>query len=338
LLRHIVRHFLLLLSLLAGALVCTVPAGAQGMQFFAIGTGGTGATYYPLAVTIASAISNPPGSRPCNEGGSCGVPGLVAMAQSSGGSVDNIEGIRSGLFNSGFSQSDVAHLAYTGAGRFAANGPVKELRAISALYPEHIQLIARSDAGIKSVIDLKDKRVSLDERGSGSYINATQILEAYGLKESDLTASFLKSTPSADAMISGKLDAFFITSGYPTNAIIDLVDRAPITLVPIKGPTAEAIVAKFGFYSADRIPADTYKGIDATETLAVGAQWITSTRMDEALVYAITKALWSPQSRRLLDVGHAKGKLVTLDTALDGIAIPLHAGAERYYREAGVLK
>lgn len=326
--------FLGILSL-AGA---SGPAAAQDIQFFSIGTGGTGATYYPLGGTIANAISNPPGSRPCEEGGSCGVPGLIAMAQSSRGSIENIDGIKSGIYHSGFVQSDIAYWAYTGTGSFQGQKPASELRAIAALYPEHIQLIARRDAGITGVGALRGKRVSLDEKGSGSYVNATQILAAYGLSEDDIDAKYLKSVPASDAMIAGDLDAFFITSGYPTNAIIELASRTPITLVPIDGAEAESIVAQFGFYSLDTIPAGAYPGVGETTTLAVGAQWITSEKISDDLIYDITRALWDDQSRRLLDVGHAKGKSVTLDTALDGIAIPLHAGAERYYREIGLLK
>jgi uncharacterized protein len=214
---------------LAGLLVSSGPVLAQEIQFFSIGTGGTGATYYPLGGTIANAISNPPGSRPCEEGGSCGVPGLIAMAQSSRGSVDNIDGIKTGRFHSGFVQSDVAYWAYTGTGVYDGQTPIEDLRAITALYPEDIQLIARKDAGITSVQDLKGKRVSLDERGSGSYVNAVQILDAFGLSEADLDASFLKSVSASDAVIAGDLDAFFITAGYPTNAIIELASRASIT-------------------------------------------------------------------------------------------------------------
>lgn len=319
-------------------LLSPLPGVAQNIQFFSIGTGGTGATYYPLGGTIANAISNPPGSRPCEEGGSCGVPGLIAMAQSSRGSIDNIDGVLTGLFHSGFSQSDIAYWAYSGVGRFQGQAPKASLRAIAALYPEHIQLIARRDANIGSVSDLRGKRVSLDERGSGSYVNAVQILEAFGLSEDDLEVSYLKSAPASDAVIAGTLDAFFITSGYPTNAIIELSTRTPVTLVPIEGTEAENITEKFPFYSLDQIPAGTYDGVDATTTLAVGAQWITSEAIPADLVYEVTKALWNDQSRRLLDVGHEKGKSVTLDTALDGIAIPLHEGAERYYREVGLIE
>lgn len=150
-------------------------ATAQDLRLFSIGTGGTGATYYPLGGTIANAISNPPGSRPCNEGGSCGVEGLIAVAQSSKGSVDNIEGIATGRFDSGFSQSDIAFWAYSGTGMYEGKPPMESLRTIAALYPEHIQLIARSDAGIRDVSALEGKRVSLDERGSGAGFASMQV-------------------------------------------------------------------------------------------------------------------------------------------------------------------
>lgn len=319
---------------------CLAAAGAvhaQNMLFFSIGTGGTGATYYPLGGTIANAISNPPGSRPCDEGGSCGVEGLIAVAQSSKGSVDNIAGIAEERFDSGLSQSDIAYWAYSGTGLYDGQPPQSDLRAVAALYPEHIQLIARRDARIQDVRDLRGKRVSLDEKGSGSYANALQILNFYGLSEEDLEASYLKSVPATDAMISGEIDAFFITAGYPTNAIIDLAERADITLVPIDGDEARAIIDAYPFYSVDMVPAGVYAGIAETPTLAVGAQWITSAKKDEELIYRITESLWNENSRRLLDVGHAKGASVTLETALDGIAIPLHPGAERYYRQAGLL-
>ena len=136
---------------------------AQEINFFTIGTGGTGATYYPLGGVIANAVSNPPGSRPCDEGGSCGVPGLIAVAQSSRGSVNNVNGINSGLFASGFSQSDVAYWAYTGTGVFEGQDAMDGLRAIAALYPEHIHLVAAADSGIESVADLRDALVEAGE-------------------------------------------------------------------------------------------------------------------------------------------------------------------------------
>ncbi|MEZ5666450.1 MAG: TAXI family TRAP transporter solute-binding subunit [Alphaproteobacteria bacterium] len=332
------RIFAPLVGATLGLAAVSAGAAAQDIRFFTIGTGGTGATYYPLGGVIATAISNPPGSRPCDDGGSCGVPGLVAAAQSSRGSVNNVNGITSGQFNSGFSQSDVAYWAYTGTGVFDGQEAMSDLRAIAALYPEHIHLVARADAGIASVADLAGKRVSLDEPGSGTYVDATLILNAYGLSEDDIEAEYLKPGPASDGIRNDQLDAFFIVAGYPTGAVVELAASADVVLVPIAGPEADGMIADLGFFSSDVIPADTYEGVAEVQTLAVGAQWLTSANEDEALIYDITKALWNDNTRVLLDVGHAKGKLVTLDTALDGIGIPLHPGAERYYREIGVIQ
>jgi len=332
------RRLLKIAGAAAGVALFAGGALAQGMNFFTIGTGGTSATYYPLGGTIANAISNPPGSRPCAEGGSCGVPNLVAIAQSSRGSVNNINGIQSGLFSSGFVQSDVAYWAYTGTGVYQGKEPFKDLRAIAALYPEHIHLIARAGANIKSVKDLKGKRVSLDEAGSGTYVNAKQILEAFGLGEKDIKAEYVKPGPAADAIKNGQMDAFFITAGYPTGAVTELAASTKITLVPISGPEVDAFIKKFGFYSVDTIPAGTYEGVAETKTIAVGAQWVTSAKQDAELIYQIAKDLWNDNSRKLLDVGHAKGKVVRLETALAGIGIPLHDGAAKFYREVGKIK
>lgn len=311
---------------------------AQEMKFFRIGTGGTGGTYYPIGGLIAQAISNPPGSRPCAEGGSCGVPGLVAIAQSANGSVANVNGIKSGALESGFAQSDVAYWAYTGTGIFADKGKVENLRAIANLYPESIQLVARKGAGIKSVKDLKGKRVSLDEPGSGTLVDARIILEAYGLSEKDVTAEFIKPTPAIDKIKDNQLDAFFIVAGYPTGAVVELAASVGADLVPIDGPEAEALIKKYGFFAAETIPADVYEGVGETKTLSVGAQWVVGAGVDEALVYEVTKATWNDNTRKLLDSGHAKGKAITLATALDGVGIPLHPGAERFYKEAGLIK
>jgi TRAP transporter TAXI family solute receptor len=313
-------------------------SAAQDLQFFTIGTGGTAATYYPMGGVIANAISNPPGSRACDEGGSCGVPGLIASAVSSRGSVDNVNAISSGLRDSGFAQSDVAYWAFTGTGTMDGQPPAEKLRAIAALFPEHIHLVAMADSGINSVADLAGKRVSLDEPGSGTRVDAILILEAYGLSTDSVTAESLKPDAASDALRNGQIDAFFFVGGYPTGAIVELASSVDVKLVPIDGEGAAALTEEFGFFSVSDIPDGTYEGVAATTTVAVGAQWITSSDEDEELIYQITAALWNDNTRRLLDVGHAKGASINKETALDGIGIPLHPGAERFYREAGLLQ
>ena len=316
----------------------TSSAIAQDIKFFTIGTGGTSFTYYPVGGVIANAISKPPGSRECGEGGSCGVEGLIASAVSSRGSVDNVNAIISGLRNSGFAQSDVAYWAYTGTGTMEGKEPATDLRTIAALFEEHIHLVAMADSGINSVADLKGKRVSLDEPGSGTYVDANLILEANGLSTADVTPEALKGSAAAEALRNGKIDAFFAVAGYPTGAVVELASSAKVKLVPIDGPAAKALTDKYGFFAQSEIPEGTYDGVPAASTVAVGAQWFTNAKEDEELIYNITKALWNKESRKLLDVGHAKGKTITPETALNGIGVPLHAGAERFYKEAGLIK
>lgn len=295
-----------------------------------------GGTSYPVGGVIANAISKPPGSRECGEGGSCGVDGLIASAVSSRGSVDNINAILSGLRNSGFAQSDVAYWAYTGTGTREGEEPATELRTIAALFEEHIHLVALADSGITSLADLAGKTVSLDEPGSGTFVDATLILEANGLGIDDVNAEALKGNAASEALRTGKIDAFFVVAGYPTGGIVELASTANITLVPITG--ADALTSEYGFFAQSEIPGGTYEGIDAVSTASVGAQWYTSVNEDEELIYNITAALWNEESRRLLDVGHAKGASITPDSALDGVGVPLHPGAERFYREAGLLE
>ncbi|MFT2109940.1 TAXI family TRAP transporter solute-binding subunit [Marinomonas sp. 2405UD68-3] len=310
---------------------------AVDLKFFTIGTGGTAYTYYPVGGVIANAISNPPGSRPCAEGGSCGVEGLIASAVSSRGSVDNVNAVLSGLRDSGFAQSDVAYWAYTGTGTMEGKKPATDLRTIAALFEEHIHLVSLDGSGINSVADLKGKRVSLDEPGSGTYVDAKLILEANGLSTKDVNVEALKGNAASEALRNGKIDAFFTVAGYPTGSIVELASAEEIKLVPIDGPAAKALTDKYGFFAESSIPAGAYEGVDATNTVAVGAQWYTSAKQDEELVYNITKALWNDKSRKLLDVGHSKGKSITVETALNGIGVPLHPGAERFYKEAGII-
>ena len=327
-----------LVSVALLALLGAAPVGlAQEMTFFRIGTGGVAGTYYPIGGLIADIISSPPGARPCDKGGSCGVPGLVAIAQSSNGSVANVNAIKSGELESGFVQSDVAYWAYTGTGIFEDQGKVENLRAIANLYPESIHIVAREGAEIESVRDLAGKRVSLDEPGSGTLVDARIILEAFGLSEDDLEAQYIKPSPAVSMTGDAQLDAFFIVAGYPTASVVELASGVGADLVPIDGPEVDALLERYQFFARDLIPAGTYEGIDATPTVSVGAQWVVDAEVDEELVYGITKALWHENARNLLDNGHAKGQAITLETALDGIGIPLHPGAERYYREVGLL-
>ncbi len=298
---------------------------AQAQQFFRIGTGGTAGTYYPIGGMIANAVSQP--------------GKLVVTAQASNGSVANVNGIVSGAMESGFSQADVATWAQKGTGIYEGKPNVPDLRLIANLYPESVHIVVKKGSGIKSVADLKGKRVALDEPGSGTLVNARMILAAYGIKESDIKPEYIKPNQAGDKMKDGALDAFFFVGGAPAGAIAELASSgAGIELLALDGAAAEALRKTSSFFAPDNIPGATYKDVAGVSTLSVGAQWVTSAKADTETVYQITKALYSEATQKALAAGHAKGKLITLQNAVMGAGIPFHPGAEKFYREAGVLK
>lgn len=323
------RRQFIALAAAAGAASAAGAARAQ-QQFFRIGTGGTGGTYFPVGGMIANAISEASGT---------GVKGLVATAVASNGSLANINAIGAGQFEAGLTQADVAYWAWSGTGLFEGRPKIDSIRFVANLYPESVQIVVRRGSGIRSVADLKGKRVSLDEPGSGTLIDARIVLAAYGLTDRDLRPEYLKMGPAADRMRDGALDAFFTVGGWPTGAIAELASsQGGIDLLPVDGEAAQRLLKQYSFFAPDVIPADAYKGSAETKTIAVGAQLVTSARIPDALVYEITKAMWNDATRRMLDAGHAKGRMIRRETALDGAGIPLHPGAERFYREAGLLK
>jgi TRAP transporter TAXI family solute receptor len=313
-------------------------ASAQDLQFFSIGTGGVAGTYYPIGGLIADVISNPPGGRPCDRGGSCGVPGLVAIAQTSNGSIDNITSILDGSLDSGFAQSDIAFGAFNGTGVFEGQTPAEDLRIIASLYLESVHLVVGPNSGIESIEDVRSKRISVDDAGSGTRVDALLILNAFGIGEDDIEAFSDKPSGALRLMRRDQLDGFFIVAGYPTPSVVEATEDQNASLLPLAGPEIDTLLQTHPFFSKDVIPAGTYANVGEIETIGVVAQWLTSATKDEDLIYQITRSLWHPRGRALLDNGHVKGLEVTLETALHGVGIPLHPGAERYYRELGLIE
>jgi len=310
---------------LALAVVGATTGAAHAQQFFRIGTGGTAGTYYPVGGLIANAVSQP--------------GKLIATAVASNGSVANINGILGGSLEAGFSQSDVAYWAYSGTGTFAGKPKAEGLRLIATLYPESIHLVARKGAGIKSVSDLRGKRVSMDEPGSGTLVDVRLILAAFGMTEKDIKAEYLKPNQAGDQIKDGGLDAFFFVGGAPAGAIAELASSgAGIELIPVTGPEIDKLLTEQQFFTNDTIAANTYQGVGEIRTISVNAQMVSSTKVPEQTVYDITKALYNDTTRTLLDSGHAKGKLITRENAVKGAGIPFHPGAERFYKEVGLLK
>ena len=223
--------------------------------------------------------------------------------------------------------------------QFEGKPKVGDLRMIANLYPESIHLVVKKGSGIKSVADLKGKRVALDEPGSGTLINARMVLAAWGVKETDIKPDYIKPNQAGDKLKDGSLDAFFFVGGAPAGAIAELASSGVgIELVPLTGGPADALRKQNPYFAVDNIAAGTYKDVAAVQTLAVGAQLVTSAKLDTETVYQITKAMYSDATQKTLAAGHAKGKFITKENAVQAVGIPFHPGAEKFYKEAGLLK
>ena len=310
----------------------------QDITFFRIGTGTTGGVYFPIGGIIANAISNPPGSRACDNGGSCGVPGLIAVAQSTAGSVANVAAISGGAIESGLCQADIAYWAWKGEGPFQGKGPNETLRAIANLYQEVLQIVVRRESKIVSIADLKGKKISIGPKQSGSAVDGRIVLNAFKIRQKDFTVDHSDPGQAAEMLADGLLDAIIFLGGRPTPVILDLAERIDIRLVPIAGPEAVPLIEDYPFFSVAAVPDGIYKGVTNTVTLGVGAQWICSASVSAEMIYGVTKALWHPANRPLFDRGHPEARAIRIETALQGISIPLHPGAEQYYREAKIIE
>ena len=322
---------------LAGSIGSPTSPRAEEIRFVRIGTGPIGGTYFPVGGLIANVISGPPGSMACDLGGSCGVPGLIAAAVSTQGSLDNVRGMAGATLDLALCQANIAHDAYTGSGLYAGNR-VETLRVIANLFPEAVHVVVRKDGGIRSIGELEGKRVSVGEKNSGTLATAKTVLRGYGLALKDLKPVYEKLVRSADMLTAGEIDAFFMVGGQPIAAIAHSAERIAIALLPINGRDAERILGAEPFFSPTLIPGDAYTGVPATETIGVGAQLLVLATMDEDLAYAITRSLWDPRNRKVLDAGTPNGRRMRLQSALDGLAVPLHAGARRFYLGAGMTQ
>jgi len=327
------------IKLLTAAAVATIALGsvaeAQEMKFWRIGTGGAGGTYYPIGGLIANAISNPPGSRPCDKGGSCGVAGLVAIAVSTNASVANVNAIDAGQLDAGLAGAQSVTQGYNGEGKFKGN-PKKNIRVIANLYPEDMHLVTPKGSTLGSLKDLNGKSVGVAAAGSGTQVSVRMILKDNGIKAEEHELGLGQST---QRLADGQLDAFFYAGGTPFAALIQLGSTKGFELYKFTAADQKAINKIIPYYVESLIPAGTYENITYdVPTVAVNGQLITGSNQPDDLIYDITKALWNKNTRKLLDKGHSKGKAIQLETALKGVLIPVHPGAEKYYKEVGMIK
>jgi len=321
---------LLFLALLSGADAQTEP------RFFRIGAASTGGSFFEIGGIVASAISSPVEGSACATGGGCGVPGLVAVAQATQGSMENLRLINTKQLESGFAQADLAAMAYSGTGAFAEEGAMPRLRAIASLFPETLHVVVRVDSPIRSIEGLAGKVVAVGEPGSGTAVNAKMLLAAAGFGEGDVTRKNLRPAQAAEEMKAGTVDALILAGSYPVPAIEELAAALPIRLVPITSGVAAKLERQFSSYGPATIPAGSYRNVD-TDTPSVGfyALWVVNADADSELIHDVTRAVWSEGAAKLFAKIDAVGRQIRLADALKGVSLPLHPGAERFYREQG---
>jgi TRAP transporter TAXI family solute receptor len=305
---------------------------------FQISTGSTTGTYFPIGALLAQLLSHPPGVGRCEAPNACGPSGLIVSTRASQGSIANVLAVNSGMVTSGLAQTDVVSLAVAGQGPFRKNGPTRQLRVIANLYGEDLHLLAAKNAKIKSVADLRGKRVSLSSENSGTIVTARAVLAAYRLTEKSISPNYDSAEKAVDLLQTGKLDALFFVGGTPVNLLQQLLDEDVAVLVPINGDGLKRLLAKEPALSAHTIPKGTYNNSPDIETVSVDALWITDQSESDTLIYGMLKAIYNPANRATLQAGRMGSHF--LDPAFgpkDG-ATPLHPGAARYFTEVGMLK
>ncbi|MBT8474609.1 MAG: TAXI family TRAP transporter solute-binding subunit [Alphaproteobacteria bacterium] len=315
---------------LAGALAAAaMAAGAASAQqtFIAIGTGGVTGVYYPTGGAICRLVNR----GRADHGIRCGV-------ESTGGSVFNINAIRGGELEFGVAQSDWQFHAYNGTSRFEETGAFEGLRAVFSVHPEPFTVVARADAGIESFEDLKGKRVNLGNPGSGQRGTMDVVMEALGWTTDDFAlAAELQAAEQSQALCDNNIDAMIYTVGHPSGSIQEATTACDSVLVDVTGPAIDGLVAENSYYRVATIPGGMYRGNDEdTTTFGVGATFVTSADVPDDVVYEVVKAVFE-NIDQFKSLHPAFANLDPAQMANDGLSAPLHAGAERYFREAGLI-
>ena len=309
-----------------------------GRISFQIVTGLTGGAYFPVGEAIAGLISHPAGVDRCSKPGVCGPAGLIITARTSPGALENLVAVNSGDVESGLARSDVVAAAVKGEGQFRTSGKAAHVRVIASLFSEQVHLIVSTRSKIKNVAGLKGKHVALGAAGSGLHLTTMEILSAYGVSEASVKPVNATLLDAPALMAAGKLDAIFAVGGIPVEQVTALLSSGKARLVAIDGPDRDRLLKTTPALSRASIPANAYPAQGAVETVSARALWIVRDTVPDSVVYGITKALFNPANREGLADSHPSAREIGLATAALNLPAPLHPGAARFYKEAGVLK
>ncbi|WP_054951322.1 TAXI family TRAP transporter solute-binding subunit [Numidum massiliense] len=331
--KRIISTALLALILVVGAVGCSSSDGdgggnggggsASDPDAIQIATGGTSGVYYPLGGGMANIFSEK--------------MDIKASAQTTGASVENMQLLSKGSVQVAFTQNDILEYAVNGGEEKVLKEKLDKIQAVGALYPEIIQLVVLADSDIQSIQDLKGKKVSVGAAGSGNEANSRQILEAAGLSYDDIKPEFKSYGDSADAFKDGGIDAMFVTSGIPNSAVQDIAVTKGVRVLGLDDDIIKKIKDKYPFYIDSAIPDGSYEGQKGeVKTVAVLASLAVNSDLSEDFVYNLTKSLF--ENLEELEKTNAKASEIELKKALEGITVPVHPGAEKYYKEKGIEK
>jgi TRAP transporter TAXI family solute receptor len=310
---------ILVIGLLAVGLVSAASAGEMK---YVLATGGTAGTYYPYGGAMAKIWNSK-------------IPGMNVTAQATGASVENVRLMNKDEVELALVQSDTIDFAFNAKEAFKEK--LTKMAAVAVLYPELIHIVVRGDLDIKSFSGLRGKKIGVGAPGSGTEANFRQLLDAHRMSKDDVSTQYLSFAESADQFKDRRIDAFMVTGGVPTSAIMDVATQRAIKILAIDDTMISIMTSKYPFLAGAVIPANSYKGVTTdVKTVAVNAVLIVHPKLSETVVYNMTKALFENQAE--LSAAHAKGKVLSLRGAATGVSIPFHPGAAKYYKEKGVLK
>lgn len=304
------------------AMLGLASAAMAGEVKLILATGGTAGTYYPYGGAMTKIWNSK-------------IPGMNVTAQATGASVENVRLINKDEVELAMVQSDTIDFAFKAQETFKEK--LTKMAVVAVLYPELIHIVVRGDLGIQSFSGLRGKKIGVGAPGSGTEANYRQLLDIYKMSKDDVSAQYLSFAESADQFKDNRIDAFMVTGGVPTSAIMDVATQRSIKILPMEDTMLSILTNKYPFLSAAVIPANSYKGVTSdVKTAAVNAVLIAHPKLSDDVVYSLTKALFENQAE--LASAHAKGKVLSLQGAVVGVSIPFHPGAAKYYKEKGVLK
>lgn len=321
------------LSLLA--LCAGTQAIAEDNQVFLIDSGYYNGLYYQTAAMISALNTQPQGALPCKAGGSCGVEGVLLVNRSSHGSTENLQRLCSGQGDSALAQSNLVYMAYQGEGAFEKAEPCKNLRALASLYTEVLQIAVPKDSGIQSLSDLPGKKVGIGANHSGTHHAVQELFGAAGLSIAEIQFQVQSVGEAAQALKNKEIDAMIFFAGIPAPTFTGLNQELPLRFLSLQSTGIDELVKRSRTYQTVAVKAGTYAGSEAFDSVKVRALWVATDKMDKDWAYQFTKNLWDsiyyPDWLKEMRIANA----LSVETSLEGISIPLHEGAKRYYNEIG---